>query len=152
MKVTKEAHEQAIARLKELLPPGSTVYTSVKHVSRSGMSRSISCYAMVDNQPIWIDSLVSKATGLAFDSKREAIKIGGCGMDMGFAIVYELASVLYCGGWECLGLQANCPSNDHSNRVEPPENACLGLDHCTNRNCVRWIHKEPGYALRQRWL
>lgn len=155
MKVTKETHEQAITRLKELLPPGATVYTSVRHVSRSGMSRSISCYAMVDNQPIWIDSLVSKATGLTFDSKREAIKISGCGMDMGFAIVYELGYSLYKNGFGCIG--EGCPSNDHSNGDKdytphydgtPRNSKEVGKD----LKPYRHYHKDGGYTMRQRWL
>jgi hypothetical protein len=39
MKYSKEEKERALKRLHELIKPGDTVYTSVKHVSRSGMSR-----------------------------------------------------------------------------------------------------------------
>jgi hypothetical protein len=86
----------AIAKLRELLPPGSTVYTILRHVSRSGMQRKISCYAFLAEsdgsiRPYWLDSFISKATGLPLDRKYEALTVNGCGMDMGHAIVDDIA-------------------------------------------------------------
>jgi hypothetical protein len=46
--------------------------------------------------------------------RQDAIVIGGCGMDMGFHLVYELSHVLYASGYACLGKGA-CPSNYHVN-------------------------------------
>jgi hypothetical protein len=135
MKYTKAEQEAARVTLRELLPPGSTVHTTVKHVARSGMSRSISCYVIRDDSPRWIDSLICKAVGYTFDEKREAVKIGGCGMDMGFAIVYDLAYSLWGKNFSCIG--KGCPSNDHSNG---------------DRDYTPHAHSDGGYALRQRWL
>lgn len=135
MKATKAEQVAAAEALRELLPPGATIHTTVKHVSRSGMQRSISCYVIRDNEPRWIDSLICKAAGFTFDTKREAVKIGGCGMDMGFAIVYDVSATLYRGGFTCIG--ERCPSNDHSNG---------------DRNYQPHQHADGGYALRQRWL
>ena len=137
MKYTKAEQEAARVTLRELLPPGSTVHTTVRHVARSGMSRSISCYVIRDNNPRWLDRLICKATGYTFDEKREAVKIGGCGMDMGFAIVYDVGWALYPQGFDCLG-DIRCPSNDHSN-------------HGWGNGCPRH-HTDGGYALRQGWL
>lgn len=36
-----QERQQAIERLREILKPGDTVYTIIRHVSRSGMQRSI---------------------------------------------------------------------------------------------------------------
>ena len=135
MKTTKAEQEAARAKLRELLPPGSTVHTVVRHVSKSGMQRSISCYVIRDNEPRWLDSLVAMAAGYPFDAKREAVKIGGCGMDMGFAIVYDLAYSLWGKNFSCIG--EGCPSNDHSNG---------------DRDYTPHAHSDGGYALRQRWL
>jgi hypothetical protein len=51
---------------------------------------------------------------------------------MGFAAVYELSSMLYPNGFNCLGNR--CPANDHFNRVD--------VKH----------HRDGGYALRHEWL
>ena len=39
---TKQERQDAIERLRSMLAPGDSVYTILRHVSRSGMSRSIS--------------------------------------------------------------------------------------------------------------
>lgn len=155
MNATQQQQEEAREQLRALLPPGSTVYTVLKHVSRSGMSRNIDCFVIQDNAPRWISPLVSKATGIRFNEKAEALTVNGCGMDMGFHVVYELSYRLYPQGHDCVG--ENCPSNDHSNRVTPPAGTCD--DHvkqqngvCINFNCVPWHHSDGGYALRQRWM
>ena len=46
-----------------------TIYTTLDHVSRSGMMRKISAFIMVKNQPVCL--------------ARE-VKVTGCGMDMVF--------------------------------------------------------------------
>lgn len=127
--------EDARARLRDLCPPGTTVYTVLRHVSKSGMSRDIAVYVMADGEPRWITWSVAQATGLGWNDAREAIRIGGAGMDMGFALVYDLSSVLYRDGFTCAG--DRCPSNDHSNG---------------DRDHEPHHHTSGGYALRQRWL
>ena len=179
--------QEAIERLRGWIKPGDTLYTSVKHVSRSGMMRSIAVYKFEDNEPLWLSYNVAKALGNTFDREREGVKIGGCGMDMGFALVYDLSYTLFKDGFACVG--EGCPANDHSNGVERPVGACTG-DDCTNPGirlcerhsevrasfraselhehlilhgltvdpekrpgqCVPWMHSDPGYALKQRWL
>ena len=154
--------QEAIERLRGWVKPGDTLYTSVKHVSRSGMMRSIAVYKFEDNEPLWLSYNVAKALGNTFDREREGVKIGGCGMDMGFALVYDLSYTLFKDGFACVG--EGCPANDHSNGVERPVGACTG-DDCTNilhgltvdpekrpGQCVPWMHSDPGYALKQRWL
>ena len=115
---------EAIEYLRGILPPGSTVYTVLRHVSRSGMYRSIDLYVLdVDEHGHpgrrWISSYAARACGWKLD-KRDAIGAGGCGMDMGFHLVSTLSRVLYPDGFGCIGKGADesrtrCPSNDHSN-------------------------------------
>lgn len=97
MKEMKEA--EAIVHLREMLKPGDTVYTVLRHVSRSGMTRGIDCYMIADNKPQWITGYVGHAIGSpqpeAYWRKSMGLKIGGCGMDMGFHIVYTLSRVLF---------------------------------------------------------
>lgn len=132
------------------LTPGSTVYTILRHVSQSGMSRDIDLFVMGDKGPIMVTYIAKQLLKLRW-GKREGVRIGGCGMDMGFALVYDLSSKLNKNGFDCSG--EGCSSNDHSNRVQPPEGACTAyFGDCTNLKCEPWHHRDGGYALIQRWL
>ena len=148
-KTQKLERAEAIADLRKWLVPGDTVHTICDHVSSSGMSRAIRVIVLktegdrvTDLHPNW---LVGKALGLRHwrqrGHERDALVVGGCGMDMGFHLVYELSSVLFPEGFGCIG--AGCPSNDHSNgdRDHTPHSA----------EAPHW-HNSGGYALRQRWL
>jgi len=75
-----------------------TVYTILRHVSSSGMSRDISLLTVSD------DGTLRDITWLAchaMDEKpkdkhgRWVVRVGGCGMDMGFHVVYNLSYALY---------------------------------------------------------
>jgi len=136
--------EAALTRLRYLCPPGATVYTLVRHVSRSGMSRLISAYVIHDGEPQWLDGYISRLGLFKLASgPRDALRVGGCGMDMGFHVVYNLSQALYPEGFGCIG--EHCPSNDHSNgdRDYTPH-----VDDTTHRH----YHRSGGYALRQRAL
>ena len=74
-----------------------TVYHSVTHVSRSGMSRSIKFYIIRDGQPLSIDWLMVASGSGTHDKKNGGIKVHGCGMDMGFNSVYNLSWRLFNG-------------------------------------------------------
>lgn len=169
-KVSKERRENALARLRELLKPGDTVHTVLRDVSRSGMSRNIDCYVIADGEPRWISRYVADACGMTFNEKRECIRIGGCGMDMGFAIVYDLSHTLYPDGFGCIGEDRDahryCPSNDHSNGdrdYTPHHGAVYTAETCPGKPCSsdcdhkerdgrdHW-HKSGGYALRHKWM
>ena len=145
---SKKDQEEARDFLRSKLAPGDTLYTSVKHVSRSGMQRSISVYRIEDNEPWDISGFVAKALGWPLDDKRFGVKVGGCGMDMGFHLVYSLSYVLFPKGYGCVG--ERCPSNDHSNGdrdYTPHEYATIAGP--TAR--PHW-HADGGYALIQRWI
>lgn len=87
--------DQAIERLREIFPAGSTVTTLLRHVSQSGMSRAISIIASGEDGPEDVTYLVARATGDRMDQRHGGIKMSGCGVDMGFALVYSLARTLY---------------------------------------------------------
>lgn len=137
MSSKEQAKQQAIDELRNALKPGDTVYTIVRHVARSGMSRRIDVYKLQDGAPHYLTGLVAKACGFSFPAKGEGLNIGGCGMDMGFAVVYELGMVLFKDGWQCLG--DHCPHNSHVNDRNAPRGKGV-------------IHKDGRYSLNQRWL
>ena len=122
-------------KLLELLKPGDTVYTILRHVSRSGMSRVIDLLIMFDGEPLSISGWASAVTDSRLDRDRWGLKIGGAGMDMGFELVYNLSYQLFKEGFGCIG--EGCPANDHSNG---------------DRDYTPHMHSDPGYALKQHWL
>lgn len=107
----------AITRLREAIPAGSTVYTVLLNASRSGMSRTIKCLAVINEYDSRMDydesgmtsfskeitgshirdiSMdVAKALEIRLSKDQEGVIIGGCGMDMGFHIVSSLSRVLF---------------------------------------------------------
>lgn len=140
---------EAIEQLRKWIAPGSTVYTILDHVSRSGMSRTIRVIVPYVRDDGSIDHIHPNwAVGKALDLRhakrngfvQDGLVIGGCGMDMGFHLVYLLSHAIY-PTYACLGKE-KCPSNYHVNHrqlsAHDPERFDL-------------IH-DDGYCLRQRWL
>ncbi len=85
--------------LKEWFPKGSTAYTTAVHVARSGMSRHIKVFATPKK------GVIQNVSGYVADyldwryTNKEAVFVSGCGMDMGFHLIYTLSSVLYDDGY-----------------------------------------------------
>lgn len=115
---------ESIVQLRAWLPPGATVYNVLTHVSRSGMSRRIKPYVILDGRPQWIGWKVAKVLGMPL--KDDAIIVGGCGMDMGFALVYDLSRTLYPQGFKVDGVGRNGDTSGHD--------------------------RDGGYALQAEWL
>lgn len=87
---------EAKEKLKDLLKKADfKVYTLLRHVSQSGMLRRISAFVIINNEPYEIDYLLAKIGFKRGDMNHEGIIISGCGMDMGFSLVYDLSSTLY---------------------------------------------------------
>ena len=120
---TKTETKEAQAYLLEILQPGATVYTDLRHCSASGMTRWLDLYCVEDGRIRNITRLACKAGAMRWCSRRDAMKAGGCGMDMGFAAVYELG----CHLWP-----AGTPEPHGTRNGEPDSNG--------------------GYALRHQWL
>ena len=89
--------DEALARLREVLQPGATVYTILRHVSASGMTRWISPIVIRDGQPFDLTHLVRIALGWPASPKHEGLKVGGSGMDMGFHLVYSIGQGIFTG-------------------------------------------------------
>lgn len=158
-----DEQQEACANLRAILKPGQTVYTTLRHVSSSGMFRVIQVLvpvrdsertSVLNDEPAkvgmigypktgpnaWTDSKVAEVTaasdlvsfrsdpgiffgrdqvrlyrhkpvlaiqdisGLAADATsngwddRGGVRVGGCGMDMGFHIVYTLGHAMWPNG------------------------------------------------------
>ena len=107
--------------LRKILKPKSTVYTVLRSVSKSGMSREISAFAIQKGELRNLDCLVADAIGYVVGP--HGIKMHGCGMDMGFALVHSLGAALWPKG----------TAKPHSQRNGEPD-------------------REGGYALKRQWL
>lgn len=99
---------EAIETLRKYLKPGDSIKCDVLHVSRSGMSRSIRLEipAKDDTGRLFIHDisyLVARAIDARFDDKRGGVIMGGCGMNMSFAAVYNLGRVLFPDGFGLVG-------------------------------------------------
>lgn len=97
----------AIEWLRQCLKPGANVYTLVRHVTKSGMSRSISLFIVKGGEIVCVDWYASKAMGRKRDDKHGGLKIKGCGMDMSFALVYDLGRTLFPDGFKVDGVGRN---------------------------------------------
>ena len=128
-----------VKELRELLPPGTTVYTKLNHVSSSGMMRVIEVMIFKDNEPRYLTYSVADILDYKLHNKYEGLKVHGCGMDMGFSVVYNLSRALYSEiGYECLeDKDLRCPSAFHVN---------------TRDKTIKEPVHHDGYALRHRWV
>ena len=142
-KYTKQQVEGAKEELRKKLKPGDRVFTTVTHVSRSGMMRRMRLFTIKDNNREEITHWVARALEWSINDDHE-LRVDGVGMDMGFHAVYSLSRVLFPDGFECVGegkegehWTKGCPANDHFNG---------------DRNYKPHKHNDGGYALRQEWL
>jgi hypothetical protein len=181
-KAQKAERAEAVARMHEWVKPGDTVYTILRHVSRSGMQREIGIVLLLPEErrqdvdtrhggrtPVDLhpNYAVAEIIG-ARVGKHDGVIVGGCGMDMGFHVVYTLSRYLYPDGFGCIG--AGCPSNDHGNGDRDyTAHGCTWDGSQSNMGDLHgpthergtisggkygpchW-HRDGGYALRQRWL
>lgn len=109
MTTTKAEKEEAKAELLKRVNPGATVYTILRHVSRSGMRREIDCFVMdkKGGRPLYLSGYISQL--LEYSRKKSgswALIVDGCGMDMGFSVVYNLSCALFGKAGSCRGKQA----------------------------------------------
>jgi hypothetical protein len=123
MKYTKIETQKATEFLNNNIKVGDTLYTIETHVTKSGMSRSIRVF---DKNKDDITFYVARILGETIDQNNGGIKVSGCGMDMGFEIVYRLGYALYPKGFKVNGIGRNGDTSGYDN--------------------------DGGYALKQRWL
>lgn len=89
--------EWAKVKLHEILNPGATIYQVVRHVSGSGMRREISSFAVHNGELVRLDYYIKCLTGRRL-GKHDGIVCDGCGMDMGYDLVYKIGCYLYPQG------------------------------------------------------
>lgn len=125
-KVSKREFTEALEKmardsLKKLLKPNTIVYTVLREVSKSGMTRHIDMYVIKKNKPVYISGYAAMVMG--YSRPDNGIKVQGCGMDMGFHLVYTLGARLWPNGTR----------NPHGTRNGEPDHS-------------------GGYALKHEWI
>ena len=101
-KHTKQELQEARETLERLMPKGSTVYTILDSVSASGMSRKIRLVVFKGDEPYHPNWLAHVLLGRPLKPGlrgADCIVCKGCGMDMGFELVYSLSQALYGDGY-----------------------------------------------------
>ena len=125
--------QEAIASLRKMLKPGDTVRTILRHRSSSGMFRVITLAIIGkdhNGKPdiFCIDGKVCEILGYKYNTKHDGVPVSGCGMDMGFHLVYNLGRALFPKGF-ILPKGKSGRNGDTSGR-----------------------DNDGGYALNHRWL
>lgn len=106
------AKSEAIATLREFIKPGDSICCTLMHTSKSGMSRSIMMQvaALDKNGKPYIRDitfLVAKAIGVRYDERNCGVVMGGYGMNMCFAAVYDLGRTLFPDGFGGVGVKGD---------------------------------------------
>jgi len=93
----QEVQEAKEELLKWFVKEGDTVYTVLRSVSSSGMSRTMSLKVAKEGKILDLTYYASVVLGwpLVEVNGSRALRVGGAGMDMGFHTVYTLSSVLF---------------------------------------------------------
>lgn len=85
-------YNQGKDSLLDTLKEGDTVYGIVRSVARSGMSRRIDFYKLTNEGPLYLTGRFAQVLGT--DDYDGGLRVNGCGMDMIFATVENVASHL----------------------------------------------------------
>lgn len=126
--------KESIKRLRKICPPGTTVYTVLRHVSRSGMMREISLYVIRKGElrSITWDAARALKNPINRGHSFWALRVSGAGMDMGFHVVNSLSYALH--GYKSKGDGA------------APDAQGIPF------HKTRPGHYRAGYSLNQRWM
>jgi hypothetical protein len=130
MRYPKSEIKDATETLQSLIKPGMTIRCILRRVSRSGMSRVISIMVIKDNETYPISWAASRVLGWPYDAREQGVKVGGCGMDMGFHLVYSLGCVIFPEGGPV----------EHSQRRRQEEREGSKIE------------RNGGYLLRHEWI
>jgi hypothetical protein len=87
-RITKQQQQDAADRIRELVTPGSTVYTVVRRTTRSNMAAYVSVYVANGGPELHrITHSLAEATGHRMDyGYVDAFKLDGLGTDRAFCV------------------------------------------------------------------
>jgi hypothetical protein len=139
--------QESLTAIRELLNVGDTVFTKLDSVSRTGMSRNITPLVIRDGEPRYLGYHVGRI--LQHKTDDHSVRMQGCGMDMGFEMVYLLGRYLFPEGFG-----ERCRDKGCTFRPATKQDAALATDHHfrgRNGDTCGWDN-DGGYALNHRWI
>lgn len=142
---------ESMRRVRKAVSRKREVLTKVTHVARSGMSRSIECYVINGGELLNISGDVARIVGDPLDPKNGGVKVSGCGMDMGFHLVYTLSRYLFTTGY---GLPMTLRGGTKTPRTAEEAAYLYKRGYRArgrNGETSGW-ETDGGYALRHRWI
>ena len=77
----------------------TTIWVLCRHVSSGGATRVLSFFVVKDNTILCIDWFLQDFLGYKPHKKFDGVVVKGCGMDMGFHVVYSLSQALFNDGY-----------------------------------------------------
>ncbi len=92
MTTSNEQRVKSIAALRDILNPGDTVFTILRHASSSGMTQHVS---VIVGECRDITHYVAHALDMRRSGRTGGIVVSGYGSDVGFDLVYDLKRVLW---------------------------------------------------------
>lgn len=122
-KAAQTERDTQLADLRKLIKPKETVFCVLRHVSASGMRRRISFFVMRKGDARYLDYSIGKILDLKRPDNKDGLVVDGCGMDMGFHVVYNLGMAIWPKGTK----------KPHGTRNGEPDS-------------------DGGYALKHRWI
>ena len=86
--------------LKDIIKQNDEILYKVTHVAKSGMSRHIQFFKIKDNNLLNLTYNICDEFNYTFKDKTRSLYIQGCGMDMGFHVIYNLSRDLFKDGYK----------------------------------------------------
>jgi hypothetical protein len=139
------------------IKPGDKLYTILRRVSASGMSRVIDIVQPMAQKDGTVKMYhlgwnAAQVLGAKYDSERQGVRVSGCGMDMGFHLVYSLSCALFPDGF---GVEGTGPLG---HKIRPKTRAMAAkavskgvLFNGRNGDKSGWDN-DGGYALTSEWI
>jgi hypothetical protein len=93
--------KDALSVLRQMLVPGQTVFVTVRHVSRSGLSLIVTPWILVqsgptaEQEPLDITQLVRHACGIRFSTRHLGLQIDGYDLEVTEEIRRSLGWVVF---------------------------------------------------------
>ncbi len=95
--ITFHNQDSRTAEMLRSLPKGTTVYTIVRHVSQSGMSRAISAHIVLDNKIEWLN--LGELLRLKMHKTHHGYVMQGAGMNMAYSVVHNIGRTVHDDGY-----------------------------------------------------
>lgn len=97
--IKERERDEARAELRELMEGHDQIVTIFRGRSQSGMTRWLDVYALHNDDLYRLTWTISRAFGIDYDRRRDALKFSGCGYSMTTEVTYALSRLLGGDGY-----------------------------------------------------